>query len=93
MDIPEPPNVWPPAPTLPPPEKKIPKPFWSKAWLSELLVRSIIIYGFAMLGRYVVGPHIPMTWRAILVTSATVVIISAFSIWLDAIRRRNKMRL
>ena len=93
MDTPDSPSVWPPAPTLPPPKQNQPKPLIPKALLIELLIRSIIGYGLAMLIRLIIEPHSVTTWRDRLEIGATVVAISAIIMGLQALWRQKKLRL
>ena len=44
MDTPEPPNVWPPAPTLPPPERELLKLSKLQGWLICILKDSVPPY-------------------------------------------------
>lgn len=92
MDTPEPPNIWPPAPTQPPPEQKPPKQFGPLPWSVQLIARSILFYGIAVLVITIRKPNTTITYKDHLIIGATMLGATAISIWLDAIRQRNRMR-
>lgn len=96
MDIPKPPAVWPPAPTMLPPE--MPKPTGPKVWLTEFAIRSITVYVPVLVVRLIIEPRSAMVWQLNLFLAAVIVSLTALSMWIKTRRqqmraRRNKKQL
>lgn len=84
MDTPEPPNVWPPAPTLPPPERELLKLSKLQGWLICILKDSVPPYVIVMGIKYALAlmqhSHSPR-WQSHLVIGGTLLLYNSLKFW------------
>ena len=84
MDTPEPPAIWPPAPTLPPPEQGLSKPSKLQKWLVYILKDSVPVYAIWMGIDYALGlirhSRLP-SWQSHLTVGGTLLLLNSVKFW------------
>lgn len=100
MDPSEQPTVWPPTPTLPPPEAeqptrfnlRLPLPEWLAYVLKESVPPCAILIG--VITGLKVYDHLPLpSWRWYTIVVATTLAYNSIAYWVRTRKRRNKPEL